>query len=174
MRASADRQIALASRSAASYPRHMTVSRDMMESDPLIVSPGMQVKELARELLDTKLDGACVVSEGKLVGVVTAMDLVYREKRLHLPSFVSFMDFMIPLEAPERYHEEVHKMAGRTVGEIMSSNPVTVRLDSPLSETASLMVERHLTMLPVVDDEGRLVGVITKVALLKKAYGLED
>ena len=47
------------------------------------------------------------------------------------------------------------------VGEVMTPNPVTVRIDDPLSLALSKMVEHRIRNLPVVDSEGRLAGLVT-------------
>lgn len=135
--------------------------------EALTVESDMPLPKLAELLLDQHSDGACVVDDGVLVGVVTSMDLVFQEKRVHLPSILSFMDFAIPLESPARLREELDKIAGTTVGEVMSSEPITASPDTLVSEIATRMVEDHLTLVPIVDG-GRLVGVVTKPSLLRK------
>lgn len=137
--------------------------------EALIVTPETSVRDLVAMLLHEHSDGACVVDEGKLVGVVTSMDLVFQEKRVHLPSILSFMDFAIPLEPPDRLRSELDKIAGTRVDEIMSDHPITVLPATPMSEAATLMVEKHITVLPVVEG-GELVGMITKQALLRAAF----
>jgi CBS domain-containing protein len=97
------------------------------------------------------------------------MDLVFQEKRVHLPSVLSFMDFAIPLEPPSRLREELDKIAGTHVSEIMSDEPIVVGPDASMSEVATLMVEHNFTLVPVVED-GRLLGVVTKRALLRAAF----
>ena len=134
--------------------------------DALIVVPDRSVRDLAKLLLDENSDGACVVEDGRLVGVVTTMDLVFQEKKVHLPSILSFMDFAIPLEPPDRLRQELEKIAGTRVREIMSTDLVTVGPDATMSEVASLMVDKHLTLVPVVESE-RVLGVINKQSLLR-------
>ena len=134
--------------------------------DALIVVPDRSVRDLAKLLLDENSDGACVVEDGRLVGVVTTMDLVFQEKKVHLPSILSFMDFAIPLEPPDRLRQELEKIAGTRVREIMSTDLVTVGPDATMSEVASLMVDKHLTLVPVVEGE-RVLGVINKQSLLR-------
>ncbi|MCA9699303.1 MAG: CBS domain-containing protein [Myxococcales bacterium] len=134
--------------------------------DALIVVPDRSVRDLAKLLLDENSDGACVVEHGRLVGVVTTMDLVFQEKKVHLPSILSFMDFAIPLEPPDRLRQELEKIAGTRVREIMSTDLVTVGPDATMSEVASLMVDKHLTLVPVVEGE-RVLGVINKQSLLR-------
>lgn len=134
--------------------------------DALIVVPDRSVRDLAKLLLDENSDGACVVEDGRLIGVVTTMDLVFQEKKVHLPSILSFMDFAIPLEPPDRLRQELEKIAGTRVREIMSAEPITVGPDATMSEVASLMVDKHLTLVPVVDGD-RVLGVINKQSLLR-------
>lgn len=146
----------------------MKTAADIMDPVPLLAAPDESVATLARTLLDRRLEGACVVVEGRLLGVVTTMDLVFREKNVHLPTFFTFMDAMIPL-GMHQAEEELGKIAGLTVREIMSHSPVTVGPGTDLHDIATLMVEGHLSMLPVVDGD-RLVGVVDKRAILEAAF----
>lgn len=137
--------------------------------EPLTVVPTRSVGELARLLLREGSDGACVVENGRLVGVVTTMDLVFQEKQVHIPTILTFMDFAIPLEPPQRLREELDKMAGIMVADIMTRNPHFVTPETSMSEVASLMVDKHVTIVPVVEGS-TLVGMITKQALLRAAF----
>ncbi len=149
----------------------MSTAQELMNEHPIVVSPEMSVQALAALLLEQQADGACVIEDDKLVGVVTTMDLVFQEKNVHIPTFVALMDAVIPLESNKRTREDIEKIAGTWVRDIMSDDPITVGPDSTVSDAATLMVERHLTMLPVVK-EGQLLGVITKHAILKAAFNL--
>ena len=141
-------------------------AKDIMV-EPLTVAPGDSLRSLAELLLEHHSDGACVVEEGALAGVVTSMDLVFQEKQVHLPSILSFMDFAIPLESPAKFQAEMDKIAGTKVSEIMSTKAITAAPETLVSEIATKMVEKHLTLVPIVD-AGQLVGVVTKPALLRK------
>ncbi|MBK8482685.1 MAG: CBS domain-containing protein [Proteobacteria bacterium] len=134
------------------------------------VSPTLSVQDLARLLLEEQLDGVCVVAEdGALVGVVTSMDLIFQEKQLHLPTFFMLLDGVLPLDAPWRAERELDKISGAEVADIMTADPVAVAKDTPLDQVATLMVERHISILPVVADD-RLIGVVTKPAMLRAAF----
>nr|WP_255215996.1 CBS domain-containing protein [Pseudenhygromyxa sp. WMMC2535] len=137
--------------------------------EALIVVPDRSVRELAELLLREGSDGACVVENGKLIGVVTTMDLVFQEKKVHLPSFLSIMDFTIPLEPPDRLRSELDKIAGTKVRALMSGDPITVGPETSSDEIATKMVEEHITILPVVEG-GRVLGMITKQALLQAVF----
>jgi CBS domain-containing protein len=57
-----------------------------------------------------------------------------------------------------------------TAGAIMTPNLVTVRPEDSIEEAVKLLLENEISGLPVVDDAGKLVGVITEFALLAVAY----
>jgi CBS domain-containing protein len=143
-------------------------AREIM-AEALTVVPTRSVRDLAEMLLRERSDGACVIEHGRLIGVVTTMDLVFQEKQVHLPTILTLMDFAIPLEPPDRLREELDKIAGARVADIMTRHPIFVAPDTSMGEVASLMVEKHLTIVPVVDGE-RVVGMITKSTLLRAAF----
>lgn len=147
------------------------VAREVMDALPLTVTPDLPVKELAALFVSRRQDGACVVRQGELVGVVTAMDLVFQSQPPHMPSFFHFLEALIPLENPARVEQDLRKLAGATVGEVMTPAVVSVGPDEPLASVAERMVSRHLSMVPVVEG-GRLLGAVTKAAVLRHAYGL--
>ena len=55
-----------------------------------------------------------------------------------------------------------------TVGDIMTRSVLAVRPETPLKEVARLLVERRISGLPVVDDAGRVLGVVSEADLLVK------
>lgn len=144
-------------------------AHEIMDTPALTVHRDLPVGELARLLLDQKADGACVMDGDTLVGVVTSMDLLWSEKPMHMPTVITFMDLVFPLGGAAA-EQELHKIMGATVGEIMSAPPITVAFDTPVATLATQMIDQHLTLLPVVR-EGHLLGVVTKASILRAAFG---
>ena len=52
------------------------------------------------------------------------------------------------------------------VRERMSANPVTIAVDTPITEALRVMRQNQVRRLPVVDDEGRMVGIVSEKDLL--------
>ncbi len=150
----------------------MKHARDIMDPSPSTVSPELSVRELATKLLHDRSDGACVVEGGRLIGVVTAMDLIFQEQPVHLPSFLMFFDAVIPLERPSAIQHEVEKTLGLKVRDIMSTDLITVAPATPIEEVATRMVKKHTGYIPVVDGH-ELRGVVTKPAILRAAFAIE-
>ncbi len=59
------------------------------------------------------------------------------------------------------------RRAGRVAGDVMSSPALTIRDDAALADAVSLMVKRQVKRLPVVDSQARLVGMLSRLDVLK-------
>jgi CBS domain-containing protein len=60
----------------------------------------------------------------------------------------------------------------KTVADVMSRNPVVVRPETPLTEAIKILAERRISGLPVVDDSGKLIGVISETDLMWQETGV--
>lgn len=145
----------------------MQTARDIMTKDVITVTPETTVTELALLLASHKIGGAPVIdSSGTLLGVVTESDLIDQKKKIHIPTVVTILDSVFYLENPDKMEKEMKKIAGSTVGDIYSKDPLTVTEDTPLDEIATLMAEKNVHTLPVMQGD-RLVGVIGKKDIIK-------
>lgn len=151
----------------------MLTARDIMTKEVVTVTPQTGVRELAALLLDRKISGAPVVDEaGKVLGVVTESDLVFLNKKVHLPTAMAILDAFVFLESPGKMEQELKKMAGSKVGDICSLRLISVTPDTELEELATLMAEQKVHTLPVMEGE-HLVGVIGKADIIRTiAQGL--
>ena len=112
--------------------------RDAMTSNPRSVEMSTPVVDAAR-LMKTEDVGSLPVLEGdRLVGMVTDRDIVIRVVA------------------------EGHNVASATVGEIASRDLVTVDPQQGLDEALRLMAQHQVRRLPVVEEDGRLVGILAQ------------
>ena len=140
---------------------------DIMSTTVVSAKPDTTVREIARLLVANDIDGVPVVNDaGQVVGVVTESDLIVRNANLHFPRFLQLMDARIFLENPRHFEEEMRKMLGTTAADVMSSPAIVVASGDDIERAATLMWEKHVHALPVVDG-GRLVGIITRSDLVK-------
>lgn len=138
-----------------------------MTSDVITVTTETSVQELARIFSLHNISGVPVVdASGDLIGVVTENDLIDQTKKLHIPTVVAILDSIFYLENPDKMEKEMKKIAGTTVLDIYSSDPMTVNEEATLEEIATIMAEKNVHTLPVVR-ERKLVGVIGKKDIIK-------
>ena len=76
------------------------------------------------------------------------------------------LDSIIPLSSSQKLEESFKKISATTVRQAMVKDVVTVHPDTPISEIATLMVEKHFHTIPVVEDK-KVVGIIGKEDILK-------
>lgn len=148
---------------------------DVMTRDLLTVTPETPLPEAIQLLAQNRISGLPVVTtDGELKGVLSESDLMWQVTGAPLPAYIMLLDSVIYLENPARYNEEVHKALGQTVAEVMGHDKVTITTPSAsLKAAAQVMHHKKVTRLPVVDDQGALVGILTQgdiVRALAESY----
>jgi acetoin utilization protein AcuB len=121
--------------------------KDWMSTDVVTIDANAKIQVAINMLMDHHISMLPVMDGGRLVGIVTDRDLKHAS-----PSDACLLDFQNIL-----YH-----VARIDVGSIMSSNPVTVPPDLTIEEAAEILLSHNISGLPVVDSEGRIMGIITK------------
>src|ERR671919_2340718 len=142
--------------------------RDIMDTAPVTVSPDASVEEVVRTLRNRELPGVPVVDgDGRCVGIVTEADMVLPDDQgdLHIPHYVNLFGGTVFLESLHRFEERLRKAFASTAEDMMTRDPDTVGPDTSVREAARLIHETGHNRLPVVED-GRLVGVVTRVDVL--------
>ena len=120
----------------------MLNASDIMTPSVITVTTETSVKELAGILTRNNISGAVVVDrEKKVIGVVTGSDLIFQNKKLHIPSVVAILDSYFFLENPDKMGHEMQKMAGATVADIFSRKVITVQEDTTIADIATIMSE---------------------------------
>lgn len=144
----------------------MLSAKDIMSTQVITFTPDTEIVAAARVLLEKRINGAPVVEGDRLVGILSQTDLVAQQKTLTMPTLFTLFDGFIPLRSYEKLDEDMRKISAMTVGEAMTVNPVSVRLDTSITDIAQIMVEKKIHTLPVVEGD-RLVGVIGKEDVLR-------
>ncbi|MCT7968572.1 CBS domain-containing protein [Laspinema sp. D1] len=136
---------------------------EIMTRDPLVVTSETSLDEAIQIMAERRFSGLPVVdAEGKLMGIISQGDLMWRESGVTPPPYIMVLDSVIYLENPAKYQRDLHKALGQTVGEVMTKNPQTIRPDKSLREAAELMHEKGVHRLPVIDSAGKPIGILTR------------
>ncbi|NPV90983.1 MAG: CBS domain-containing protein [Firmicutes bacterium] len=143
------------------------LAKDIMTREVITVSPDTPVTEVAEVLLENRISGLPVVNaEGELMGVVSEADLLYKEKDVKGPRTLSILGAIIYLERPQRLENELKKIAGAKVRDVMTKEVVTVHEDTPIHEIANVMIDRGINRVPVMRHKN-LVGIITRADIVR-------
>lgn len=150
----------------------MLTAKDIMTAEVTTVTLDTTVQELAAILAEQNISGAPVVnSENRLVAIVTEGDLIDQKKKIHIPTVVTILDSVFYLENPDKMEQEIKKIAGTTVREICTPDPVTISENTKVDEIATIMSEKGLHTLPVLTDTGEIAGIVGRKDIIKTIIG---
>jgi CBS domain-containing protein len=119
-----------------------TPARDLITREPVTTTPGATIREAAAAMSRAGVSCILVVDENGLAGIVTDRDLRNRVLAVGLDP-------------------------GRAVREVMTSPALTLREEAPAFEALIEMVSRSIHHLPVVDEAGTAVGLVTTTDLVR-------
>ena len=136
--------------------------RSIMTADPVTVAPDASVTEVAKLMVDRGIGAVPVIEAGSLIGIVTEGDLIMRDVKLEFPTYLHLLDgYILYPPATARFETELKKAVAATVRDVMTPDPLTVQADASVEDAATMLVERDVSRLPVLDGD-RLVGIVSK------------
>ncbi len=135
---------------------------DVMSREVRAVNPETPLAEAVELLLSKVYRTLPVVDEaGRVLGILTEGDLLAKAKLLAASVQRELTEAELARELQRL------RQSGQTVGGVMTPNPVTVTSQTTLTEAVRLMVEHDIKRLPVVDPQGRLIGLVSRVNVLR-------
>jgi CBS domain-containing protein len=141
-------------------PRHRNVS-DVMTSRVHVAGPLAPFKLLVRLIEENRVSAIPIVDhQGVPVGIVSESDLLLKERRTEL-------DTSHDLLHVHKRRVERAKAAGTVASELMTSPAVTIPSGTSLGEAARRMHEKNVRRLVVVDERGRIAGIVSRSDLLQ-------
>ena len=144
------------------------LARDVMVKKVITINKNASVAELSELLIKNKISGVPVVDDsGKLIGIATEGDLIVRDADLHFPRYFKLLDSIIYLESLNKFKRNLRKYLGTKVEDVMTSKVKIVKEDTPVNVVANIMIRNNVNRVPVLDNDGNLVGIITRADIVK-------
>ncbi|MGQ4388645.1 CBS domain-containing protein [Streptomyces sp. SAS_270] len=138
----------------------------VMTSEVVRATYGTPFKEVARLLGEHRISGLPVVDDDdEVIGVISETDLMIRQAETPGPDESKRHHRLASLTREGR--ARAAKTRARTAGQLMTEPPITVHADNSIVEAARTMALNHVERLPVLDEENRLVGIVTRRDLLQ-------
>jgi CBS domain-containing protein len=145
----------------------MILAKDIMTKEVITIREDTPVSEVAQLLTEKHISGVPVLnSNHEIVGIVCESDIIDQTKRVHLPTVVNLMGYIVFLESGKKFEKELKKMIGLIAADIMTREVRTVNPETPLEEIATLMAEFNVHSIPVLEGK-KLVGIIGKKDIVR-------
>ncbi len=145
----------------------MITAKEIMTDEVITVTKETSIKELSNLFIKHRVSGFPVVDEaGQLTGIVTEKNLIEQSQNLHIPTVIALFDAVIYLESGKKFEEEVKRYNATRVEDIYTKKVVTVSPDTGIHEVGSLMAEKSVHSIPVVEGK-TILGIIGKLDVIK-------
>jgi CBS-domain-containing membrane protein len=131
--------------------------KDVMSTHVVAVRQGATYKDMAAMLHEQRVSAFPVLNDdNKVIGVVSEADLLTKEA----------LEGTVPrtlLSRQERVRKQVNAI---TAADLMTKPPVTIGPDEAVTSAARLMFDRRIKRLPVISDDGTLIGIVSRADVL--------
>ena len=147
----------------------MKTAGDIMDPNAQSVRPDDDARAAIDLLAKTDHGAVAVVDDGgRVVGIVSESDLVLADEQsdLHLPHYVNIMGGIVFIGSMKGFEKRLEKAFATKVSELMTADPITVHTYEAADRVAKKIADHHHNHLPVVDEDGRLAGMVTRADAL--------
>jgi CBS domain-containing protein len=147
----------------------MKTAAEIMNPDVPTVSPDDDARRAIDLLAKTDMGAIAVVDDDRrVVGIVSESDLILsdEESDLHLPHYLNIMGGVVFVGSMKGFGERLEKAFATEVSELMTPDPIVVHDYESADRVAKKIADTHHNHLPVVDEDGRLAGMVTRADAL--------
>ena len=147
----------------------MKTAGDIMDPQVEAVRPDDDARAAIDLLAKSDHGAIAVVDEADVVvGIVSESDLVLvdEESDLHLPHYLNIMGGIVFVGSMKGFEHKLEKAFATKVSELMTADPITVKTYENADRVAKKIADSHHNHLPVVDEDGRLAGMVTRADAL--------
>jgi CBS domain-containing membrane protein len=139
---------------------------DVMTRDVVVVARGMPLKDVARTMAAHSISGVPVVDElNRVQGIISERDFLAGLSAKETPSFMALL-----ADCLESAGCVAITMRKQKAGDIMTTPPVTVETTTPVSDIARIFTEKKINRVPVVDGDGKLVGMVSRGDIVHHSF----
>jgi CBS domain-containing protein len=143
--------------------------KDVMTEKVIFVSPEDEINKVSAILTENRIHGVPVMEDGKITGIITETDFFTKSfPNFFLPSYVDFLknaQFVDSFGGENK--KKVKEIISAKAKDIMTSPCLSVKPDTEINKVIDLMRVRQFATLPVENEKGGLVGIITVTDILK-------
>lgn len=148
--------------------------KDIMTREVITVSEDDTVEKCANLLATYKLSGLPVVDvNGFVKGIVTEGDLIKHNSTVEVPAFIEILGGIFYLDNPNTFFDNVKKSMGHFAKNVMTKDITTISPDEEIEKAASLLVRKKIKRLPVLDENGKLIGIVSRRDIMNKLFDNE-
>lgn len=150
------------------------VVTEIMNGNVPAVRPDVSVALVCKMMVTYDVAGVAVVDDSGIIGIITESDIIARQADVEAPTPVPWLDAIFIADAGRLYEDEIRRALATDARMLMSAPVISIRSDATLNEVASVMLDRDVHPLPVVDERGEYLGIVSRKDLVRVIAEMEN
>lgn len=139
----------------------------IMTVDVLATAPETSIAQVAMTMSENGVSGLPVIdADNTLVGIITETDIISHEIQVDTPTFVPILDWIIRMPG-DTSEDDLRRVLATCAGDLMTAPVYSVTVDATVREVASLMFERKVNPVPVLNHDHRVVGIVSRSDIVR-------
>lgn len=139
----------------------------IMSTKVLAVAPETSIAQVARTMSEHGVSGLPVIdSDNNLVGIVTETDIISHEMQVDAPTFVPILDWIIRMPG-DTSEDDLRRVLATSASQLMTTPVYSVTSDATVQELATLMFERKVNPVPVLNYDNRVIGIVSRSDIVR-------
>lgn len=152
----------------------MTKVKDVMTKDVITLSPNDSIYDCAKILREKGISGCPVVGEdGKLIGILSETDMmkIIENRDAGINAIIRPFDLMEAVfkmtPGLDELADKIKKAGSAKVSDVMTEGVISISSEDEMASAAKIMVDKDINRIPVIDEDGNLVGIITRKDIIE-------
>lgn len=140
---------------------------DIMTREVVSVKPETSVREIAHLISEHNFNGVPVIEGEKVVGMITENDFLTHDfEKIHIPSLIKIIKDLKVSKYLTKNNADISEILSANAESIMNKEFVSIRPDKQITELVKIFREKNINPIPVLDEENKLVGIVSKSDVL--------
>jgi CBS domain-containing protein len=141
---------------------------ELMQREVVAFKPNDTIRQVVETLKVKGISGAPVIDDqGKVIGVISEADIMNLTATIPFPDIDPLNPFPVfsltsYVDRVKEIPDEIDRLFEGYVKDVMTRKPLTISPDASISDAARIMHKKDFNRIPVVDEEGKLVGIIAR------------
>lgn len=141
------------------------LARDIMTQTVTACVPDTRLEDVVKTLADNQISGMPVIDANeKVVGIISESDLLLADEKEAPRMKTALFGFYILRES---VMDRMAELRGVLARDVMTKRVISFHPDTPVREIASALADRRINRVPIVDDAGKLVGIVSRADIIR-------
>jgi len=141
------------------------LARDIMTQTVTACVPDTRLEDVVKTLADSGISGMPVIDANqKVVGIISESDLLLADEKEAPRMKTALFGFYILRES---VMDRMAELRGVLAKDIMTKHVISFHPETPVREIASALADRKINRAPIVDEAGKLVGIVSRADIIK-------